>query len=49
MKSPTFRPLGEDERPAPGTLFAIDTEFVAHSPPDKAFKGCALTGPALNP
>lgn len=47
LKAPTFRPLGANERLAPGTLFAIDTEFVAHSPPDKAFKGCALMNEGL--
>ncbi|CAL5225176.1 g7957 [Coccomyxa viridis] len=39
LKKPTFTPLGPDESPKPGTLLAIDTEFVAHSPPDKVFKG----------
>ena len=39
LKKPTFTPLGPDEEPGAGTLLAIDTEFVAHSPPDKVFKG----------
>ena len=39
LKKPTFKPLGPDEAPKAGTLLAIDTEFVAHSPPDKVFKG----------
>lgn len=39
LKPPTFKPLGPDEAPQAGTLLAIDTEFVAHSPPDKVFKG----------
>ena len=39
LKKPTFKPLGPDEEPEAGTLLAIDTEFVAHSPPDKVFKG----------
>jgi hypothetical protein len=38
-KPPTFQPLGVEELPGPGTLFGIDTEFVAHSPPDKVVKG----------
>ena len=42
LNPPTFKPLGPDEAPKAGTLLAIDTEFVAHSPPDKVFKGCAL-------
>ena len=39
LNPPTFSPLGPDETPKAGTLLAIDTEFVAHSPPDKVFKG----------
>ena len=39
LKKPTFKPLAPDEAPKAGTLLAIDTEFVAHSPPDKVFKG----------
>ena len=39
LKPPTFKPLEPDEEPKAGTLLAIDTEFVAHSPPDKVFKG----------
>ena len=39
-KPPTFKPLGQDEEPGPGTLLGIDTEFVAHSPPDRVLKGC---------
>ena len=39
LNPPTFKPLGQDEDPKAGTLLAIDTEFVAHSPPDKVFKG----------
>ncbi len=40
LKSPTFKPLGADEEVKPGTLLGIDTEFVAHSPPDKVMRGC---------
>jgi hypothetical protein len=40
QKPATFKPLGADEEPGPGTLLGIDTEFVAHSPPDKVMKGC---------
>lgn len=39
LKKPTFKPLGPYEAPKAGMLLAIDTEFVAHSPPDKVFKG----------
>jgi len=40
LKAPTFKPLGPDEEIVPGTLLGIDTEFVAHSPPDKVMRGC---------
>ncbi len=33
-----FRPLAPDEAVTPGTLLGIDTEFVAHSPPDTLFR-----------
>ncbi|KAK9843491.1 hypothetical protein WJX81_005692 [Elliptochloris bilobata] len=35
----TFEPLGPGEAPAPGTLLALDAEFVAHSPPDTVLRG----------
>ncbi len=35
----TFSPLLPSELPQPGTLFALDAEFVAFSPPDKALRG----------
>ena len=37
----TFEPLGPSEAPGPGTLLALDAEFVAHSPPDTELRGCA--------
>lgn len=40
LKAPAFKPLGADEEVQPGTLLGIDTEFVAHSPPDKVMRGC---------
>ena len=37
----TFEALGPSEAPGPGTLLALDAEFVAHSPPDTELRGCA--------
>ncbi|BDA40432.1 probable PAN2-PAN3 deadenylation complex catalytic subunit pan2 [Coccomyxa sp. Obi] len=39
LKPPTFQALGPDEEVRPGMLLGIDTEFVAHSPPDKVMRG----------
>jgi len=36
LHKPTFVPLGPHELPQPGSLFALDAEFVAYSPPEKA-------------
>lgn len=45
LKAPTFKPLGPDEEIVPDTLLGIDTEFVAHSPPDKVMRGCVAQAP----
>ena len=37
----TFEALGPSEAPGPGTLLALDAEFVAHSPPNTELRGCA--------
>lgn len=44
LHKPTFTPLLAGELPQPGSLFALDAEFVAYSPPEKALLrwGCAL-------
>ncbi|CAL8467279.1 g6816 [Coccomyxa elongata] len=39
LRAPTFEALGPDEEVRPGMLLGIDTEFVAHSPPDKVMRG----------
>lgn len=36
LHKPTFAPLHPGELPQPGALFALDAEFVAYSPPEKA-------------
>lgn len=36
LHKPTFAPLLAIELPQPGSLFALDAEFVAYSPPEKA-------------
>ncbi|KAL4430743.1 hypothetical protein ABPG75_005999 [Micractinium tetrahymenae] len=36
LHKPTFAPLLASELPQPGSLFALDAEFVAYSPPEKA-------------
>ncbi|KAL4432378.1 hypothetical protein ABPG77_001677 [Micractinium sp. CCAP 211/92] len=36
LHKPTFVPLSGAELPQPGSLFALDAEFVAYSPPEKA-------------
>jgi PAB-dependent poly(A)-specific ribonuclease subunit 2 len=36
LHKPTFAPLLPTELPQPGALFALDAEFVAYSPPEKA-------------
>jgi hypothetical protein len=38
LHKPTFAPLLPNELPQPGTLFALDAEFVAYSPPEKALQ-----------
>lgn len=43
----TFEPLGPGEAPGPGTLLALDAEFVAHSPPDTELRGCAHDPPCV--
>lgn len=32
-EKPAFVPLGLEEQPMPGMLFALDAEFVSYSPP----------------
>ena len=41
LHKPTFAPLLPEELPQPGSLFALDAEFVAYSPPEKALLRCA--------
>jgi hypothetical protein len=38
LHKPTFAPMLPNELPQPGTLFALDAEFVAYSPPEKALQ-----------
>eukprot|EP00887_Chlorella_sp_A99_P005338 scaffold1.g5338.t1 len=38
LHRPTFTPLGPEEQPRPGMLFALDAEFVAYSPPEKVMR-----------
>lgn len=40
LHKPTFAPLLPTELPQPGALFALDAEFVAYSPPEKALLRC---------
>lgn len=38
LNRPTFVPLSPEEAPGPGTLFALDAEFVAYSPPERVVR-----------
>ena len=40
LHKPAFTPLLPSELPQPGSLFALDAEFVAFSPPEKALQRC---------
>ena len=42
LHRPTFAPLQPGELPQPGQLFALDAEFVAYSPPEKALQRQAV-------
>ena len=41
LAGPSFWPLAPEEGPQEGLLLGLDAEFVAFSPPTKAFRGCA--------
>jgi PAB-dependent poly(A)-specific ribonuclease subunit 2 len=41
LRRPAFVPLRADELPKPGTLLALDAEFVAYSPPERTIR-CGL-------
>ncbi len=49
LQRPSFTPLAPSELPQPGSLFALDAEFVAFLPPEKALQRCRFSGLVLAP